>query len=250
MQPTERRVEGPGAWWEMQLAFIASCHPKRGFCPGLGTLWGCRSRCPNQPPCWPRAAPSRRACPTDSPGFGFLQLPGPSAPSPAPPTRPWNQPWGPPLTLPHLLPGPARGFPAGTLSAPQTLTRLSTLCRRPAPVLRPQKWVERGGQTWAEGRALPQGKANGTLSREETRARKPGEGRGRTCGRSASGLGEAPPGTPGPTGRPNSSPAAPQTGQVSSLFLPEATSVWLPEAASSFFLVLASSAELPSCSDT
>lgn len=122
----------------MQLAFIASCHPKRGFCPGLGTLWGCRSRCPNQPPCWPRAAPSRRACPTDSPGFGFLQLPGPSAPSHAPPTRPWNQPWGPPLTLPRLLPGPTRGFPAGTLSAPQTLTRLSTLCRRPAPV--PHPW--------------------------------------------------------------------------------------------------------------
>lgn len=86
----------------------------------------------------PRAAPSRGVSPTDSPGFGFLQLPGPSAPSYPFPTQPWNQPWGPPLALPCLLPGPTRGVPAGTLSAPETLTRPPPLCGPPALVPHPQ----------------------------------------------------------------------------------------------------------------
>lgn len=101
----------------------------------------CRATCSdaqNKSPCWPRAAPSRGVSPTDSPGFGFLQLPGPSAPSYPFPTQPWNQPWGPPLALPCLLPGPTRGVPAGTLSAPETLTRPPPLCGPPALVPNPQ----------------------------------------------------------------------------------------------------------------
>lgn len=101
----------------------------------------CRATCSdaqNKSPCWPWAAPSRGVSPTDSPGFGFFQLPGPSAPSYPSPTRPWNQPWGPPLALPCLLPGPTRGVPAGTLSAPETLTRPPPLCGPPALVPHPQ----------------------------------------------------------------------------------------------------------------
>lgn len=56
----------------MQLAFVTSYPPRRGFSPGPGMLQGRVTT--SKPPCWPQAAASTR-------GSSYLQLTWPRFPA-------------------------------------------------------------------------------------------------------------------------------------------------------------------------